>query len=104
MMKKYEKQKARSRKRGGYLSTDHWSPATSRRSIGVSPIMGRMPMPRGFTLIELMVAVGLSEATSDIFAKARAINQQIESDVSGINKSGFLVIRCRAEKVPPASP
>ena len=46
-------------------------------------------------------AVGLSEATGSIFAQVRAINQQLESDIHGINKSGFLVIRCRAEKITP---
>ena len=41
-------------------------------------------------------AVGLSEATGSVFAQVIAIYQQLESDVHGISKIGFLVIRCRA--------
>ncbi len=74
---------------------------------------------RAFTLIELMVAVsllvviilsvgivfkstgnavGLGQATGEMFAKVRAINQQIVSDVHGMDRNGFLIIRCRAER------
>jgi hypothetical protein len=72
-----------------------------------------------FTLIELMVAVslltviilsigvvfkstgnavGLGEATGDMFSKVRVINQQLVSDVHGMDRNGFLIIRCEAEE------
>ncbi len=66
---------------------------------------------RAFTLIEMMVAVsilviiilsigvlfkgagqsvGISQASLEMLSNVRATQQQIERDVSGLNKKGFL--------------
>jgi prepilin-type N-terminal cleavage/methylation domain-containing protein len=70
---------------------------------------------RAFTLIEMMVAVsilvliilsigvvfrgagqsvGVSQASLEMLSNVRAVQQQLERDVSGIDKNSFLVIRC----------
>ncbi len=69
---------------------------------------------RGFTIIELIVSVaivvllifavgvvfrsasrsvGVSQAVMELLSNTGAIQQQMEADVSGINRNGFLVIR-----------
>ena len=71
----------------------------------------------GFTIMELMVAVGIlviiilsigvtfssasksvgvSQATMDIMANVRATQELLARDLAGINRDGFLVIRSRA--------
>lgn len=69
----------------------------------------------GFTIIELVVSVaivvvlifavgivfrsstrsvGVSQSLMDTLSNSAAIQQQMDADVSGINTSGFLIIRC----------
>ncbi|HUO06996.1 MAG TPA: prepilin-type N-terminal cleavage/methylation domain-containing protein [Phycisphaerae bacterium] len=73
------------------------------------------PARRAFTLIEMMVAVsilvviilavgvtfqgasrsiGVSQSSLEMLSNVRAVQQQIAKDVEGIDKDGFLVIRC----------
>ena len=71
--------------------------------------------PQGFTLIELVVAIGLlsivlvfsgsifkasigsyrtASAQAEIMRKLRVITEQLDSDFQGLQKDGYLILRC----------
>jgi type II secretory pathway pseudopilin PulG len=74
----------------------------------------RSHLRRGFTIIELVVSVGIvvllifsvgivfrstsrsvgvSQSVMELLSNSAAIQQQMEADINGLNKNGFLVIR-----------
>ncbi len=76
--------------------------------------------PRAFTLIEMMTAIGLllliiagvgiifkaatgsvslSQANMEMMSNIRAVQGQIERDIGGLERNGFIVIRSREEPV-----
>lgn len=85
-------------------------------SIRKTTLAGRSIIRRGFTLMELMVAVSLlmlmilaiarifrdasravsmSQASLEMFSNVRAVQEQIASDISGLDRNTFLVIRSK---------
>src|SRR4051812_22536526 len=90
--------------------TSHLFTGSPRRRVAASGTA------RAFSLMELMVAVSIlvviilavnvtftgasrsvstSQATMDMMANVRGIQQMLERDLRSLDRNGFLVIRCR---------